>query len=94
MSGANTNWPEYMMGNSCEKIPVSQKNHVQVGDTLKHAISYSRSNCYITVLAKFPDTTGILFKNRTPQIDVKSDGSISFLFRGKPLKRDTKIDHK
>ena len=59
MSCANTNWPEYMRGNSWEKPPVSQINHIQVGDTPKHAISYSKSSCYITVLGKLPDTTGI-----------------------------------
>jgi hypothetical protein len=51
-----------MMGYSWEKIPVSQKNHVQVGDTPQHAISSSKSSCYVTVLAKLPDTTGGTFK--------------------------------
>lgn len=45
------------MGNLGEKTPVSQKIHVQVGDTHKHTISYARSTCYITVLAKLSDTT-------------------------------------
>lgn len=62
MSCENTNWPEYMMGNPGEKIPVSQRIHVQVGDTSRYAISYCRSNCYITVLAKLPDTTEPQYK--------------------------------
>ena len=45
------------MGNPEEKTPVSQEIHVQIGDTPKHTISYSRSTCYITVWAKLPDTT-------------------------------------
>ena len=63
MSCANTNWPEYIMGNSGEKIPVSQKIHVQVGDTPRHVISYFRSSCYIAVWAKLPDTTDFRVKN-------------------------------
>jgi len=47
------------MGNSWEKAPVSQKNRVQVGDTPKHAISSSKSSCYVTALAKLPDTTDL-----------------------------------
>jgi hypothetical protein len=35
MSCANTNLPEYMMGNPGRKTPVSQKIHVQAGDTHK-----------------------------------------------------------
>jgi hypothetical protein len=52
-----------MMGNSWEKIPVSQKIHVQVGDTSKHDISYAGSSGYITVLAKLPDTTELTSLN-------------------------------
>ena len=61
MSCANTSLPEYMIGIPGEKTPVSQKIHVQVGDTPKHAISYSRSTCYITILVKLPDTTDLLY---------------------------------
>ena len=45
------------MGNPEEKTPVFQKIHVQVGDTPKHTISYSRSTRYIIVWAELPDTT-------------------------------------
>jgi hypothetical protein len=47
-----------MMGNLGEKNPVSQKFYVQVGDPPGHAISLVPSNCYATLGAILPDTSG------------------------------------
>lgn len=57
MSCANTNLPECMMGTHGVKTPVSQKTHVEIGDTPKYAVSYFQSTCYLTTRAKLPDTT-------------------------------------
>ena len=62
MSGANTNLPECMTRNRAGKTRVSQKIHVQIGDTPKHAVSYSITMSYLTVLAKLPDTADNKYK--------------------------------
>ena len=71
MSCANTNLPECMMRNRVGKLPVSQRIHIQIGDTPKHTISYSRPTCYITVLAKLPDTTEPKYKDVREEVDVE-----------------------
>jgi len=48
-----------MIGNSGEKTPVSQKIHLQVGDTPKKTASHYRSIAYLIVCVELPDTTEV-----------------------------------
>jgi len=60
MSCANTNLPECMMETHGVNPTVSQKTHVEIGDTHKQAVSYFQSTRYLTVCAELPDTTEFL----------------------------------
>lgn len=65
MSCAKTNLPECMTRNRLGKIPVSQKIHVQIGDTPKHAVLSSVTMSYLTDLAKLPDTADFFYIKMT-----------------------------
>ena len=76
------------MRNRREKPTVSQKIHVQVGDTHNNALSYYNSSCYIDVRPILPDTTGCYCVTSRGNIMAKSNAERQAEYRIRHLKND------